>query len=442
MRANRKPLPLEEFEAAIVDITEEGRGVARAGGKVVFVDGALPGERVRYRLTRRRRDADEAQVTTIVTPSPDRVAPRCAHFGLCGGCSVQHLAPEAQLRFKQKHLLDALQRIGKVTPEEIAPPLAGPIWGYRRRARLSVKHVPKRGGVLVGFRERLSPLVAALDSCAVLDPRVGGKLKALAQLIETLSVRDQIPQIEVAAVEVVALVLRVMRPPSEDDLAKLRAFAAQHEVRFYLQTGGYDSVAPLDPSDAPLTYSPDGSDLELEFAPTDFIQVNGDVNQAMVRQALAWLAARPGDAVLELFCGLGNFTLPLARAGATVTAVEGDASLVRRAEQNAQRNGVTAHFLKADLFKPDARDPWLAQKYASVLLDPPRAGAAEMIPHIAKTRAKRIVYVSCHPGTLARDAGVLVHQHGYRLVRAGVMDMFPHTSHVESMALLERADGH
>lgn len=442
MRANRKPLPLEEFEAAIVDLTEEGRGVARVDGKVVFVDGALPGEQVRYRLTRRRRDADEAEVTAVLTPSPDRVAPPCPHFGLCGGCSVQHLAPQAQLRLKEKQLLDALARIGKVKPEEIAAPLAGPTWGYRRRARLSVKHVPKKGGVLVGFRERLSPFVAAIDSCAVLDPRVGSKLKALATLIGELSLRDQIPQIEVAAVDVVALVLRVMRPPTTDDLAKLRAFGAQHDVRFYLQTGGYDSVAPLEPNDAPLLYSPDGSDLALEFAPTDFIQVNGEVNQRMVRQALAWLDVRAGDHVLELFCGLGNFSLPLARAGAQVTAVEGEAGLVRRAEQNAQRNGVAARFFKSDLFNPDSRDPWLAQKYSRVLLDPPRAGAAEIIPHIAKTGAERIVYVSCHPGTLARDVGVLVHQHGYRLVRAGVMDMFPHTSHVESMALLERADGH
>ena len=438
MRTNRKPLPLEEFEAAIVDLTEEGRGVARVDGKVVFVDGALPGEQVRYRLTRRRRDADEADVTAVLTPSPDRVAPPCPHFGLCGGCSVQHLAPAAQLRLKEKQLLDAFARIGKVKPEEIAAPLAGPTWGYRRRARLSVKHVPKKGGVLVGFRERLSPFVAAIDSCAVLDPRVGSKLKALATLIGELSLRDQIPQIEVAAVDVVALVLRVMRPPTTDDLTKLRAVAAQHDVRFYLQTGGYDSVAPLDPADAPLTYSPDGSALALEFAPTDFIQVNGEVNQRMVRQALEWLDVRAGDQVLELFCGLGNFTLPLARAGAQVTAVEGETGLVRRAEQNAQRNDVAARFFKSDLFNPDSRDAWLAQKYSRVLLDPPRAGAAEIIPHIAKTGAERIVYVSCHPGTLARDVGVLVHQHSYRLVRAGVMDMFPHTSHVESMALLVR----
>ncbi|HZP13023.1 MAG TPA: 23S rRNA (uracil(1939)-C(5))-methyltransferase RlmD [Nevskiaceae bacterium] len=438
MRANRKPLPLEEFEAAIVDLTEEGRGVARVEGKVVFVEGALPGEQVKYRLTRKRRDADEGEVTAILTPSPDRVAPPCPHFGLCGGCSVQHLSPQAQLRLKEKQLLDALQRIGKVKPEEIAAPLSGPTWGYRRRARLSVKHVPKKGRVLVGFRERLSPFVAAIDSCAVLDPRVGSKLKALATLIGELSLRDQIPQIEVAAVDVVALVLRVMRPPIVDDLAKLRAFAAEHEVRFHLQPGGYDSVAPLDPIDTPLTYSPDGSDLRLEFGPTDFIQVNGEVNQRMVQQALEWLDVRAGDQVLELFCGLGNFTLPLARAGAQVTAVEGDAGLVRRAEQNAQRNGLTARFVKSDLFTPDAHTPWLTQNYARVLLDPPRAGATEMIPHIAKSGAERIVYVSCHPGTLARDVGALVHQHGYRLVRAGVMDMFPHTSHVESMALLVR----
>ncbi len=441
MKARRKPLPEAEFSAEVHDLTEDGRGVARVDGKVVFIDGALPGEQVRYRLTRQRRAADEAQISGVDRASADRVEPRCAHFGLCGGCSLQHLAPAAQLRFKQKQLLDALSRIGRVQPEEIAPPLAGPAWGYRRRARLSVKDVPKKGRVLVGFRERTSPFVAALDACQVLDPRVGMKLKELAQLIEQLSLRDQIPQIEVAAVEHVALVLRVMREPTEEDLAKLRAFAAAHSVTLYLQTGGYDTVAPLDAGAPALTYSPDGSDLKLQFGPTDFIQVNGGLNQSMVRQAMAWLAPQSGDEVLELFCGLGNFTLPLARAGANVTAVEGDAALLARAQANADANGVLVRYVKADLFAPDAGAAWLTQRYRLALLDPPRAGAAEVLPLVARSKPERIVYVSCHPGTLARDAGALVHEHGYRLVRAGVMDMFPHTSHVESMALFERAHG-
>jgi 23S rRNA (uracil1939-C5)-methyltransferase len=438
MRVKRKPLPDQEFAADVIDLTEDGRGVARVDGKVVFIDGALPGERVRYRLTRQRRAADEAQVAAVETASPDRAVPRCPHFGLCGGCSLQHLAPAAQLRFKEKQLLDALSRIGRVAPDEIAPALTGPTWGYRRRARLSVKHVPKKGRVLVGFRERLSPFVAAIDSCEVLDPRVGMNLPALAQLIDGLTIKDQVPQIEVAAVAQVALVLRVMREPTASDLDKLRDFAARHDVVLYLQTGGYDSIAPLDPGTPPLTYSPDGSELALEFAPADFIQVNGELNQKMVRQALDWLAPQPGDEVLELFCGLGNFTLPLARSGAKVTAVEGDAELLQRAQANATRNALSVRFAKADLFKPDAQASWLGQAFRLALLDPPRAGAAEILPHVARAKPQRILYVSCHPGTLARDAGALVHDHGYQLKRAGVMDMFPHTSHVESMALFER----
>jgi 23S rRNA (uracil1939-C5)-methyltransferase len=440
MRSRRKPLPAEEFTAQITDLTHEGNGVARVDGKVVFIHGALPGERVRYKLTRRMRDADEGEVVAIEEASPDRVTPRCAHFGLCGGCSLQHLSGEAQLRFKQKQLVDALTRIGKVTPAEIAPPLAGPSWGYRRRARLSVKHVAKKGGVLVGFRERLSPYVATIDTCDVLDPRVGTRLKVLAALIETLDAKVLVPQIEVAAVGEVALVFRVMSPPGDEDVEKLRRFAQANDVVIYLQTGGPDSVRPID-RPANLVFTPDGSDLSLAFGPIDFIQVNGTLNERMVQQALAWLAIAPGERVLELFCGLGNFTLPMARTGAQVTAVEGDADLIRRAQENAVRNGLDVRCYKSDLFKPDARDPWLADRYDHVLLDPPRAGAAEILPHVARIAPRTILYVSCHPATLARDAGTLVHEHGYRLVKAGVMDMFPHTSHVESMALFERPRG-
>lgn len=405
-------------------------------GKVVFIHGALPGERVRYKLTRRTRDLDEARVTGVEHASADRVEPKCRHFGLCGGCSLQHLAPAAQLAFKQKQLIDALTRIGRVEPETIAPALSGDSWGYRRRARLSVKHVSTKG-VLVGFRERESPLVATIDSCDVLDARVGRKLKLLSEFIGTLGLRDQIPQIELAAVDRVALVLRVMRVPTLDERQKLADFARREDFELYLQTGGYDSVAPLDPTAAPLSYSPDDSALALEFGPTDFIQINDTVNRRMVQQALAWLAPTSGESVLELFCGLGNFSLPLAAAGASVTAIEGDAGLVERARINASRNKLEVKFVKANLFEPDANDPWLARHYDLALLDPPRAGAREILPYLAKTRPRRIVYVSCHPGTLARDAGILVHEHGYKLGSAGVMDMFPHTSHVESMALFQ-----
>jgi len=433
-----RPAP-KEITVDVADLSHDGRGVARgADGKVLFVAGALPGERVRARLTRRPKHADDAETIAVEAPSPDRTAPGCRHFGVCGGCSLQHLAPPAQALFKQKQLLDALERIGHVRSDAVAAPLMGPPWGYRRRARLSVRHVAKKGGVLVGFRERESPYVAQLETCEVLDPRVGHKLAALAECVGRLNAATLVPQIEIAATDdAVGLVFRVMQPPSEADCAILQEFGEREGFQIYLQTGGLDSIRPLAPPAAPLTFSPAGG-LRLEFEPADFIQVNDAVNRQMVAQALAWLAARPGDAVLELFCGLGNFSLPLAQAGARVTAVEGDRSLVERARRNAQRNGLEVRFEKADLFVPDAQWPWLRERYAAVLLDPPRAGAREVLPHVVAGRPERIVYVSCHPATLARDAGELVQRHGYRLSRAGVLDMFPHTNHVESMALFER----
>ncbi len=435
-RARRRQLPTEEFTAEIVDLAQDGRGVARVHGKATFIADALPGERVRYKLSRVTRDIDEGVVTAVEQASPHRVEPGCAHFGVCGGCSLQHLAPEQQVLFKQKQLVDALQRIGGVEAEAIAAPLTGPVWGYRRRARLGVKLVPKKGGVLVGFRERESPLLAAIESCAVLDPRVGQRLRELGALIGGLSIAARLPQIEVACAGHGALVLRMLEEPSTADRAALLAFGAAHDLDLYLQRGGPDSVKPLAEART-LRYSPDGSELQLEFAPNDFVQINGPVAQAMVRQALDWLAPRPGDSVLELFAGLGNFTAPLARSGASVTAVEGETALVEHGRDNLRRNGLEARYFRADLFQPEAHEPWLQQTYDLALLDPPRSGAREILPLLARTRPRRIVYVSCHPGTLARDAGVLVKEHGYHLRRAGVMDMFPHTAHVESMALFE-----
>lgn len=434
-----KPLPAGEFLADITDLDHSGRGFARVDGKATFIADALPGERVRFRYLHVSRDVDEGQVTTVEQASPDRVEARCAHFGVCGGCSMQHLAPEQQILFKQKQLMDALERIGKVVPTELAAPITGPVWGYRRRARLGVKRVPKKGGVLVGFRERESGLIAALEVCHTLDTRVGMKLRALGELIEELSIAAQVPQIEVAGGEHMALVFRVLQPPSENDREKLRTFAEREDFDIYLQPGGLDSIAPLHAPARSLEYSPDGSDLLLRFQPADFIQINDAVNQLSVRQSLDWMQLRPGDRVLELFCGLGNFSLPLARTGADVLAVEGDTGLVQRARENAARNGLSnVRFEKADLFNTSPTVDWLQQPFSKVLLDPPRAGAREILPAVAAHQPERIVYVSCHPGTLARDAGMLVHEHGYRLVRAGVMDMFPHTNHVESMALFER----
>jgi len=434
-----------ELTTEIVDLAHDGRGIARVEGKVTFIAGALPGERVRYRLRRHGKQADEGELVAIEQPSDQRVTPRCAHFGICGGCSLQHLSAAGQIAFKQKQLFDALERIGKVRPEQVAAPVTADGWGYRRRARLSVKHVTKKGAVLVGFREADSPFVAQIESCVVLDPRVGLKLQALADCVARLDIHTRVPQIEVAAAETVALVFRVMQAPSAADLEVLRSFGREQGFEIYLQTGGLDTVRPLEAA-TELTLSPDGSELKLAFRPTDFVQVNDAVNRQMVRQALAWLgiaagAGRsvPGSAprVLELFCGLGNFSLPLARAGAQVTAVEGDPGLVERARANAAANGLDIRFVVADLFQPDPRADWLAARYDAVLVDPPRAGAQEVLPFVAAGQPARIAYVSCHPATLARDAAFLVGQ-GYRLSRAGVLDMFPHTNHVESMALFER----
>ena len=430
-----------ELTADVADLDQDGRGVARVDGKVTFIRGGLPGERVRYRLYRHGKQADEGVLSAVEQRSAERAEPRCVHFGVCGGCSLQHLSETGQRAFKQKQLLDALDRIGKVQPGQVATPIAGPGWGYRRRARLSVKHVAKKGGVLVGFREADSPFVAQLESCLVLDPRVGLKLKELAECIGRLNINTLVPQIEVAAAETVALVFRVMQEPTSEDREILRAFGAQHGFEIYLQTGGLDTLKPLAGA-TPLTLSPDGSELSLTFRPTDFVQVNDSVNQQMVRQALSWLAGEAGTLagcrMLELFCGLGNFSLPLAKAGADVVAVEGERGLVERARDNAQRNGLSIRFEQADLFAPDVRVDWLRQRYDAVLVDPPRAGAKEVLPAVADGKPERIVYVSCHPGTLARDAAFLVHERGYRLERAGILDMFPHTSHVESMALFVR----
>lgn len=423
-----------EFTAEIADLSHDGRGIARVDGKVWFVADALPGERVRFVRTRRGRDADEAQALAIERPSPERVEPACAHFGVCGGCVLQHMAPPAQVRFKRKQLIEALERIGRVRPETIAEAVTGPAWGYRRRARLSVKFVAARQQALVGFRERHSGLIADIERCEVLDARVGGLIRPLSQLLSQLFLRNRIPQIEVAASDRVALVFRVLDPLGGEDRLKLEAFGRRHALDIHLQPGGLDSLRPLGRVE-PLTYTPDGSAARLHFEPTDFIQVNAAVAERMVLQALEWLAPAPGDPVLELFCGLGNFSIPLAQTGARVTALEGDAGLVRRAQDNARRLGLQIRFARTDLFRPRPNAPWLEDDVELCLLDPPRSGAREVLPLVAARRPRRIVYVSCHPATLARDAAILVHEHGYRLERAGILDMFPHTTHVESMAL-------
>jgi len=442
LRGGRIVTDVEEI-ATVAALTHDAEGVVREG-KAAFVAGALPGERIRFKRTRRHRQHDEAELLEVLEPSADRVAPKCAHFGVCGGCALQHLSADAQLEIKQTELRDNLERVGKVVPREWLPPLRGPVWNYRRRARLGSKFVTKKDRVVVGFRERLAPYVAEVQRCEVLAQPVGELIAPLAVMLNGLSIRHRIPQIEAAVADnVVALVLRVLETPSADDLEKLRAFATTHSVRFYLQAGGLDSVTPLDAGAAaggdPLRYGLPQFDLQLEFTPTDFVQINAQINQALVGRAVDLLGLTPESSVLDLFCGLGNFTLALARSAGRAVGVEGEKGLVERARHNASLNGITnAEFHLADLSKPlDPNLPWLKESYTHVLLDPPRAGASEVLASIGRLNPQRVLYISCHPGSLARDLGLLVHEHGMSLVAAGVLDMFPHTTHVESMAILE-----
>jgi 23S rRNA (uracil1939-C5)-methyltransferase len=434
-----RPLP-EPFSTPIDDLAHDGRGVAHRDGKTVFITGALPGEQVNCRYTARHSKYDEGRAEAVLAASPERVEPQCAHFGLCGGCSLQHLEAGRQLANKQDWLLDNLSRIGKVQPQQVLEPLVGPHWGYRRKARLGVKYVAKKGRVLVGFRERNAPYLADLQRCEVLHPRVGGLLEPLGQLVGNLSIARRVPQIEVAAGdEAIALSFRVLDPPTDEDKAQLVSFGQLHELQIYLQSGGNHTTALLWPEQGELIYRLPNQGLELAFLPYHFVQINADINRPLVDRTIALLALQATDRVLDLFCGLGNFTLALARHAAEVVGVEGDKDLVAWAERNAVRNRIdNAGFFAADLSQDLSDVPWLKTGYDKILLDPPRLGAAALIPPLAALGAQRIVYVSCHPATLARDAGDLVHRFGYRLTSAGVMDMFPHTTHVESIALFER----
>jgi 23S rRNA (uracil1939-C5)-methyltransferase len=426
-------------EADIVDLTHDGRGVARVNGKAVFVEGALPGERVRFRTFKRRRSMDEAGLVDVLVASPERVIPRCAHFGVCGGCSLQHWSGEAQLAGKQKQLLEDLERIGKVMPQQILPALRGPQWAYRRRARLGVKFVHKKGRVLAGFREREKPYLADIQRCEVLVEPLATLPQELAALTETLSIREEVRQVEVAAGDAtVALVFRVMQTPSTEDLEKLAAFGTQRGMQIFLQPAGLDSVRPLRDDYPPLSYAVDGGEVTLEFGPVDFVQVNRAINVAMIETAMDLLQPDQSDRILDLFCGLGNFTLPLARRAAHVMGVEGDAALIAKARANALRNEISnADFAVENLFEPAKFGSWGQGRYDRVLLDPPRAGAIELLALMPTWRPRRVVYISCHPGSLARDAGILVNEQGFTLRAAGVMDMFPHTTHVESIAVFE-----
>lgn len=428
--------------ANIESLDHEGRGVAHVEGKVIFIEGALPGEQVAYTSFRRKPSFENARADAILKASSQRVTPHCPHFGICGGCSMQHLDPLAQTAAKQRVLEDAFWHIARLKPESILPPIVGPAWGYRRRARLTVRKVEKKGGVLVGFHEKRSSYVAVMDSCAVLPAPISALLLPLRELVGGLSIPDRLPQIEVAAGDTpTALVLRILGPLTAADEQKLRDFADTHGVHIYLQTGGPDTATIFHPpgADWPAYRLPD-FDVTLRFRPTDFTQVNHDLNRVLVRRALGLLQVRPGERIADMFCGLGNFTLPLARSGAQVVGVEGSAPLIARAKDNAAANGLAERidYHVANLFTvtPEQLAGW--GRFDKMLIDPPREGAVELVKSFGPEAPRRIVYVSCNPATLARDAAVLVHEQGYRLVAAGIANMFPHTSHVESIALFDR----
>ncbi|HET6431486.1 23S rRNA (uracil(1939)-C(5))-methyltransferase RlmD [Dyella sp.] len=436
---------MQELQATITDLSHDGRGVARIDGKTVFVSGALVDEQVRLRLRKRHRHFDEAEVVEVIVPSPHRVTPRCRHIGECGGCSLQHMDAAAQIHAKQRVLADNFARIGKVSPQQWLEPLTDAPWGYRRKGRLSVRHVPKKERVLVGFRQEANPrFVAEIAHCEVLHPALGPKIGLLADMLGTLDAARDIPQVEFAGGdEGIALVFRHLQPLSERDRATLTAFGQQHGFAIYLQPGGVSSVHLIWPEQSHLAFriaAGEGvPDVELEFRPLDFVQVNAGMNAKMMARALDLLDPQPTDRVLDLFCGLGNFTLPIARRVAEVVGVEGEHGLVERAAENAARNGLAnARFHVANLFEDQRGSDWARQPWDKILLDPPRAGADKVLEYLPHKATRRIVYVSCHPASLARDAGILVNQHGFRLTSAGVMDMFPHTAHVESIALFER----
>jgi 23S rRNA (uracil1939-C5)-methyltransferase len=438
-----RPGPLRDRAPEIVTIdnlSHEGRGVARVEGKAIFVDDALPGEQVEIQRVRRQRSYDEARLLKVITPSPDRVTPRCEHFGQCGGCALQHLSAEKQIELKQKQLFEELARIGHVEPKEILPPLQADAWNYRRRARLGVRWVFKKERTLVGFRERNTSFIAELKSCVVLREPLASLIEPLGALISGLSVRARLAQIEAAVADnATALVFRVLDEVTQADRDAMLAFGQQYRVQMYLQPGGYDTIAPLGAIE-PLFYRLPKFDVTLQFEPTDFIQINGALNELMTARAIDLLQVESTHSVLDLFCGLGNFSLPLARRAQQVLGIEGEAGLVERARANAVRNGIAnAKFITSNLMAEEQDAPWTRDRYDRVLIDPPRAGAREVLPAIAKSGAKRVVYVSCHPGSLARDAGILVNDYGFRLLSAGIMDMFPQTTHVESMAVFERA---
>src|SRR5690625_962711 len=432
-----------EHELEITAQDSEGRGVGRLDGKVVFVEGAVIGERVAVRIRRKRPNYDIAEVTKVLRASALRVTPPCPYFGRCGGCAIQHIEPSAQVALKQRALEDGFMHLADVRPAQILPPMYGPNWSYRHRARLSVRYVPKKGGVLVGFRERQGRYVTDMEHCAILTPEVSGLIKPLRELIALLSEPKAIPQIEVAVGDAATVfVLRHMQALTAADINLLHEFAARHNIVWWLQPKGPETAHPLNRDDINrLYYDLPEFGLRMHFQPSDFTQVNVPINRRLVSQAVALLQPQKNDVVFDLFCGLGNFSLPLATKAERVVGFEGSASLVERAQQAAQAHGLAekTQFMAVNLFEVDS-SWWLQQEKADrVLIDPPRDGALAIATAIAALpnthKPRQVVYVSCNPATLARDAGIFVKEGGYQLAAAGVVNMFPHTRHVESIAV-------
>jgi 23S rRNA (uracil1939-C5)-methyltransferase len=447
---------MQETFIEIKSLDADARGVGHlenedgTPGKVIFVEDALPGERVSYEVKRKKKNWEAGRMVTLQRASSMRVEPRCEHFGYCGGCSMQHLEPTAQVAMKQRTLEDNLWHLSKVKADNIMRPMYGPTWGYRFRARLSVRHVAKKGTVLVGFHERASAFVADIKFCHILPPHLGAMLMPLRELIGSLSIYNGVPQIDVAVgEETTVLVLRIMAPLSNKDEELLKAFADQWGIQWWLQTKGPETVAPFYPLGKELYYTLPEFGVRMPFKPTDFTQVNHQINRALVHKALTLLEVQPNDRVADLFCGLGNFTLPLATQAREVVGIEGSAILSERALENAKANGLSEKttFYTRNLFEATAEDLVALGRFDRMLIDPPRDGAIALVTALAELREgghaeflpQRIVYVSCSPSTLARDAGILVHRAGYVMKKAGVVNMFPHTSHVESIGVFELA---
>lgn len=438
--SRRKPLPAQPVELLIESLAHDGRGVGRFDGKAVFVSGALPGETVLAKIYQRKRRFDIARLESVITASPERVVPKCRHFEQCGGCSLQNMHSSAQLQYKQKGLAENLQRIGHVQPDGWLEPLQADIWGYRSKARLGVRYVEKKHRVLVGFREQHSSFITDTSHCEILVPAVGQHLHEIADLLTGMQIREAIPQIEVASGENrLCLVIRVLSEPGAEDRARLEQLAARLACDIYLQPGGPESIVPLTGAATGLNYSLPDWNLTYAFKPWHFTQVNSSLNRKMVAQALQLLAPEPNEVVLDLFCGLGNFSLPIATAAGRVVGVEGDKDLVQGAYQNARLNGLSnVEFHVADLFQPAADESWRQDSYGKVLLDPPRSGAEAVARWLVQHKVKTIVYVSCNPSTLARDTAILAGSGVYKLEKAGIMDMFPHTAHTEAMAVFRK----